>query len=107
MASGLLGSVDLSVGVLTAVYLVPVGKLCTLNLSICNRGNVQSKVRVALINGGVGAVLNSNYIEYDTIVLPTNVVERTGIVIQDGYTLAILSDVANVSVSAWGFEDTI
>ena len=105
MATGRLGAVELSSGVMTAVYAVPANTVTTVNLNVCNRNLTQMSVRIALINGTVGSLSNADYIEYDTLVLGNGVVERTGIVLQAGYTLAVRSDVSNVNAACWGFED--
>lgn len=106
MATGRLGAVDLAAGIMTTLYSVPANTLATVNVNICNRNATQVSIRVALINGTVGSLSNADYIEYDTLTLGHGVIERTGIVLQAGYTLAIRSDVSNVSASCWGFEDS-
>jgi len=107
MATGRLGAVDLAAGVMTTLYSVPANTLTTVNLNICNRNATQISVRVALINGTVGSLSNTDYIEYDTLILGHGVMERTGLVLQAGYTLAVRSDISNVSSVCWGFEDSV
>ena len=53
---GRLGANDLAATTNTGVYTVPSGRKATVNLTICNRNATAVTVRVAHIDGAVGAV---------------------------------------------------
>lgn len=106
MATGRLGAVDLIGGVMTSLYTVPTNTLSTLNLNICNRNATQISARIAVIDGALGSLSNADYIEYDTAIYANGVLERTGIVLQAGHTLVVMTDISNVSAVCWGFEDS-
>ena len=48
MANGRLGAADLASATLTSVYTVPVDTFTVVSLSLCNRGNQATQVRVAI-----------------------------------------------------------
>jgi hypothetical protein len=102
MASGRLGASDLSATTNTSVYTVPVSKVATVNVSICNRNASSATVRLAVAAAGTPTA--AEYIEYGAVVEAGVPLERTGIVMDAGKILVASSDTANVSVVVWGFE---
>jgi hypothetical protein len=102
MATGRLGAVDLSAAVNTTVYTVPSTTFSVVSLSICNRGNSPIGVRVAVAS--TGTPTNAEYIEYDVEVGAKGVLERTGIVMDQGRQLVVRASAANVSAVAFGIE---
>lgn len=101
--SGLMGKASLAANADTDLYTVPAGKVATANVSLCNRGAAEAKVRIAVRNG---ALSNSDYLEYD-VTLPANgVLERTQIAMSAGEIITVRSTVASVSARAHGFEET-
>jgi len=105
MATGKLGAEDLAATTNTVLYSAPASTLATLNLSICNRGAVNVKVRIAILDGAIGTLTDADYIEYDLNLAAQGVVERTGIVVSNLASVMIYSDTANVSAVCWGFEE--
>lgn len=103
MANGVLGRVSLASTTLTTVYTVPVGQLAYANVNVTNRTGASAAVRIALAQTAA-APLASEYIEYDSFVAPNGVLERTGIVLDAGWSIVAYSDKANVSVQAYGIE---
>jgi hypothetical protein len=105
MANGVLGRVSLASTTLTTVYTVPIGQLAYANVNVTNRTGASAAVRIALAQTAA-APLASEYIEYDSFVAPNGVLERTGIVLDAGWSIVAYSDKANVSVQAYGIEQS-
>lgn len=103
MASGRLGAADLSATTNTTIYTVPSGKYAALTISIANRNTLGAKIRLAI--SATATPGNSEWIEYDAVIPPNGVLERSGIVIGSGQYLVVYSDIANLSVVAYGIED--
>ena len=104
MASGILGQTDItSANTDTSIYTVPSAKTASLTLSLVNRGTSSAAIRVGLCASG--SIGNAEYIEYETILPPKGVLERTGIVMQATKQLVVRTDTANISASAYGFEE--
>lgn len=103
MASGILGQSAPSAATNTTVYTVPAATVATFTLSIVNRGGSVAKVRVALSASGTPG--NSEFIEYDTTLSSSGVLERSGIVMGATKNVVVYSDSADLSVSVFGFEE--
>lgn len=102
MATGRLGTADLVTGTNTSLYTVPADTFTVVTVSICNRGNQPTAIRMAVAD--VATPTNAEWIEYDTEVLAKGVLERTGIVMQAGKILVVRASGANVSAVAFGIE---
>ena len=103
MATGILGQSAPSATTNTTVYTVPSATIASFNINICNRSSSTSAiVRIAISANGTPG--NSEYIEYDVLVLPNSVLERTGLVANATKNVVVYSDVANISVSVYGYE---
>jgi len=100
-----LGRVSLASTTLTTVYTVPVSTLAYVNINVANRTASNAAVRIALAQTA-GSPSDAEYIEYDSFVAPNGVIERTGLVIDAGWSVVAFSDKANVSVQAYGIEQT-
>jgi len=105
MANGVLGRVSLASTTLTTVYTVPIGFLSYANVNITNRTGASAAVRIAIAQTAA-APLDAEYIEYDSYVAPNGVLERTGLVLDAGWSIVAYSDKANVSVQAYGIEQS-
>ena len=109
MATGRLGTpADLAAAVNTTLYTVPASTFSIVTVSVCNRSNVPTNVRMALaVNIGATTpptVLAEEWIEYDTEIGAKGVLERTGIVMDTGKKIVVYSSVANVSAMVYGIE---
>ncbi|MBL4680852.1 MAG: hypothetical protein JKY88_09035 [Pseudomonadales bacterium] len=105
MATGRLGTADLSAATITDVYTVPASTKTSVNVNVCNRNSTQVKVRLAISDTTVTQG-NDEYIEYDAVITGNGVLERTGLMMDaTNKFLTAYSDTANVSVVVTGIEE--
>lgn len=107
MSSGRLGAEDLAATTDTTIYTVPASTVATVCVNVCNRNASNVTVRLAAVDGLIGALTDADYFEYNTILLLNEALERTGIVMSAGQTIVAYSDTANVSVQVWGWEEGV
>lgn len=103
MASGKLGSADLGAAADTLLYTAPAGVVTTTNINLCNRGAAATTVRIAI--GTAAAPATTDYIEYETPLPASGVLERTGVVLSAGEKLWVRAAAVGVSARAHGFEE--
>lgn len=102
MATGRLGNYAIAATSNTTVYTVPTGYYTVCNISLTNRNASAIKIRVAIASTAAPAV--QEWIEYDTVVIPNGVFERTGLVMNAGLNIVVYSDTANVGCTVYGIE---
>ena len=102
MATGRLGTTDLAAGTNATVYTVPAGNYTICNVSLTNRATAACNIRIAMAS--TGSPTNSEWIEYDTVLVGNGVFERTGLVMQAGLNIVVYSSAANVGVTVYGIE---
>jgi hypothetical protein len=102
MATGRLGNVDIPATTNTTAYTVPVGTYAVANVSLTHRNDAAVRLRVAMAT--TATPTDQEWLEYDTIVIPKGVFERTGLVMQGGLNLVIYSDTANIGCTVYGIE---
>lgn len=102
MATGRLGTADLSAASDTTLYTVPATTFSVVTVSLCNRGGTAALVRIAICDTATPG--NDEYIEYDASVLANGVLERTGIVLDAGKLLVVRSSATNVTAVVYGIE---
>lgn len=102
MASGRLGAQNLAAATVTTVYTVPTDTFTIASISICNRGNQVTGVRIAIADEDTPT--SAEFIEYDTELLPKGVLERTGIAMGAGQKIVVRSSGGVTSAVAFGIE---
>lgn len=105
--SGKLGSASVSAASHTTVYQVPAlgVSFATVNINLVNTGASAISTRLAL-----GATANpsaADYIEYNFILQPGEVLERTGQVLSPGERVIVFSDLAGAVVRVHGIEEEV
>lgn len=103
MATGTLGQSAPSASTNTTVYTVPAALTATVNVNIVNRGTSAASVRLAI--SATGTPANSEFLEFNTNIPASGVLERTGLVISTGKNLVVFSTTADTSVNVYGFEE--
>jgi hypothetical protein len=103
MANGVLANAALAATTYTSIYGPPTNTFSVVTVSIVNKNATAIQVRMAIaVNPAIPAP--GNYIEYNAEILPGGVLERTGIVIQNGRTIYAYSTQANTDVVVYGIE---
>jgi len=102
MATGRLGNVDIPATTNTTAYTVPVGVYAVANISLTNRNATSVNIRVAMAT--TATPTDQEWIEYETVLIPNGVFERTGLVMQGGLNLVVYSSAANVGCTVYGIE---
>tara|TARA_A100001035_G_scaffold114423_1_gene89803 strand:- start:59 stop:385 length:327 start_codon:yes stop_codon:yes gene_type:complete len=105
MASGILGSNDLSANTDTSVYTVPADTYSVVTVSFCNRGSNTSNIRLAVATSG--SPQGADYLEYDVSIGPNGVLERTGIVADATKEIVVRSSQASVTCMVMGIETAV
>lgn len=109
--TGQLGALDnAGDATLRDVYTVPVGRAASVNLTIANRADTDTAIRIAHIKNDVATgVANEDYLLYD---LPTGSlasnfapISLTGVMMSAGDTIAAYTSVSAVSVQVNGIEE--
>lgn len=103
MPSGKLGAATLAAAADTELCTVAAGKVATVTVSICNRSANAAKLRIAVGTGAGPA--NGDYLEYDTPVPASGVLERSGIAMSAGEKVFVRSDIVGVDARVHGFEE--
>jgi hypothetical protein len=104
MATGILGQSAPPALTNTIVYTVPSATVATVNINVCNRSDNDSVyIRLALAASQTPSI--EEYIEYDTVLQPNAVLERSGIVLNAAKKVVVWVSSYNVSVSVYGYEE--
>lgn len=113
MATGILYTGTLAATTATTTYSVPNNTYTICNVSFTNTGTSAATIRLYLgtslgtAGSPTGALVPSEAVEYDTVIPPKGVFERTGLVLGAStgakYVTAYAST-ANVNVNIYGIE---
>ena len=105
MATGRLGTANITTTANTTIYTVPSSTFSVVSVSICNRNSsTAATIRVAVASSATPQL--DEWIEYDTSLVASGVVERTGIEMKATEVLVVQvsSATPTISVVAMGIE---
>lgn len=104
------GALDLILDTDTILMSGPLGFSSTANVRFVNRNSSPVKIRLALVDEPAASALanlsTEDYLEFDIEIRANGVLENTGIVIPENFSLVARSDTNDVTVIAFGFEET-
>lgn len=98
----ILGRSALAAAAATSVYTVPADKQAICTVSICNRTEDPIAIRLALAD--TSAPTNADYIEYGVEIPGGGVLERTGVVVDEGKHIVAYAVAVGISVVVYGLE---
>jgi hypothetical protein len=113
MATGILYTGTPGATTATTAYMVPNTTYTVCNVSFTNTGTTAATVRLyvgtSLGTAGspTGSLVPSEAIEYDTVIAPKGVFERTGLVLSStsgAKYITVYASTANVNVNIYGIE---
>lgn len=113
MATGILYTNTLTATTATTTYAVPNNTYSVVNVSFTNTGTAAAMIRLyvgtSLGSAGspTGSLVNSEAIEYDTMIPPKGVFERTGLVLgasTGAKYITAYASTATVNVNIYGIE---
>ncbi len=105
MASGRLAGLDLTTANTDQqLYACPGSKVACATVSLCNRNNSTSLVRLALCTTTSPAT--TDYLVFDQAIPANESLERAGIVLAAGQYLYVRTNQSGVSAVAFGYEET-
>ena len=103
------GALDLVLNTDTLLMSGPASFSSTVNVRFVNRNSTPVRVRLALVDEPAASALAEldpeDYLEFDVSVRANGVLENTGIVVPEDYSLVARSDTGGVTVIAFGFQE--
>lgn len=105
MATGRLGTANITTTSNTTIYTCPASTFAVISVSVANRSSsAAASVRIALASSATPG--SDEWLEYDSSLVANGVIERTGIVMDAGKLLVvqISSATPTISVVAMGIE---
>jgi hypothetical protein len=103
MPSGKLGGANLSAATNTTLYTVPVSRVASFSVNFTNRNTNSTLVRLAI--GTSGTPSNDDWLLFDTVVQGNSSLERTGLALDASKVVVVYSSLANVTATAYGYEE--
>ena len=113
MATGILYTGTPAATTATTAYMVPSTTYTVCNVSFTNTGTSAATIRLYLgtslgtSGSPTGSLVPSEAVEYDTVVAPKGVFERTGLVLSSttgAKYITVYASTANVNVNIYGIE---
>ena len=105
MATGRLGTANITSTSNTTVYTVPSSTFSVVSVNIVNRSSsAAAQIRIAISSSGTPGA--DEYIEYDSSLVANGVLERTGLVIDAAKNIVVQTPTATptISVVVYGIE---
>ena len=88
---------------LTKLAQVPAGLSAVVNLNACNTGVSDAKIRFAISSKEIPDP--SEYYEWDTVLSPTAVLERTALSLSAGYSIFVYATTSDIAFNAHGEQE--
>ena len=102
MATGILGANDLAATANTTVYTVPADTFAVVTVNVTNRNSQSRNIRIATADDDTPT--DAEWIEFDTEILGNGVIERSGIVLNEGKKIVAYTNSTEVNVVVYGIE---
>lgn len=102
MATGILGANDLAAVTNTTVYTVPEDTFAVVAVNVTNRNSQSRNIRIATADDDTPT--DAEWIEFDTEILGNGVIERSGIVLNEGKKIVAHTNSTEVNVVVYGIE---
>jgi hypothetical protein len=105
MATGRLGIANITTTADTTLYTVPANTFSVVTVNVVNRSSsAAAEIRIAVASSATPAL--GEYIEYDSDIVASGVLERTGIVMDSGKLIVVSTPTATpaLSVVVMGIE---
>ena len=98
MATGRLGIANITTTADTTLYTVPANTFSVVTVNVVNRSSsATAEIRIAVASSATPAL--GEYIEYDSDIVASGVLERTGIVMDAGKLIVVSTPTATPSLS--------
>lgn len=109
MAKGIIGHGPLTANTWYEVY-NPVSVSAVVNINVVNKGSSATTITLVIDpstpGAGVDGGTDGYYLEYQASVASHDVLERTAVMLQDGYSIWAFSPSSDVDVLVYGVEGT-
>lgn len=102
MATGILGANDLAATANTTVYTVPADTFAVVTVNVTNRNSQSRNIRIATADDDTPT--DAEWIEFDTEILGNGVIERSGIVLNEGKKIVAYTNSTEVNIVVYGIE---
>jgi len=105
MATGRLGTANITTTADTTVYTVPASTFSVVSVNVVNRSSsATANIRIAVASSATPGA--AEYIEYDSSLVANGVLERTGIVMDASKLIVVSTPTAtpSLSVVVYGIE---
>jgi len=105
MATGRLGTANITTTSDTTVYTVPAATFSVVSVNVVNRSSsAAAQIRIAVASSATPTT--AEYIEYDSSLVANGVLERTGIVMDAGKLIVVQTPTSTptLSVVVYGIE---
>lgn len=100
--AGLLGKADVPAAADTDLYTVPAGLWATVNFYMVNRTAAPIAVRWMVRSG---ALADSDFMEYDTVLPANGVLRETGVALSAGEIVTVRAAAVGCTACVRGFEE--
>ena len=106
-ATGVMGRYSLSAATDTQITTTPSsGRYQAMTVNFCNTNNAAVTVRLG-VSTTPTSMSAGNYLEYELSLPAYGVLERTGIIVSNGYAIGARASTTGVAVVAWGIDQAV